>query len=318
MGKGVTCGCNCGCGPCVPPPALYFQVDALALTRNNVSISQPVVENTVGEPISTHDFGFDWQVGPAFTVGYRPTKMDFWEFNYFGLQDWDSRQSRTDVGALSLPGAFGAATGLHFGGFDNSGVPIQADTMNVDYSSTIDDGEVNYFWHPETPEVSWMVGFRYFHLAEAFDIFSTDTVGSSEYKVRTLNDLFVGQIGVRFRHCFCERFEVDWTGKVGVFGDNEQSLQTVTNIGDPAIADVSHREGHWAFIGSSSINGSYYLCKNWCVQGGYNCLFVDEVALAPDQLDFTDGPSTPAFGTTIHHGGRVFYHGAHLGLGIHW
>src|SRR4029077_17176510 len=54
MGKGNGCGCG-NCGPCVPAPDLYFSAEVLALTRDNDTQTQTVVQNSDpgGLPITT-------------------------------------------------------------------------------------------------------------------------------------------------------------------------------------------------------------------------------------------------------------------------
>jgi hypothetical protein len=306
-GKGNGCGCGCGGGPCVPPPDLYFTVGALVLTRNNDARSQAVVlqGGVSGDPqLGTRDLDFDWRTGPSFVLGYRPTKMDAWELSYFGLHDWDAQQV-VPGGDLNLPGSLGQLTNF-FG----------ANTMNVSYSSRIDNAELNYFWHERScPSIMWMAGFRYFHLDERFDILSLTDGGDGLYDVRTGNDLFGGQLGVRWRHC-CTRFECDVTAKAGAYDNSVGQAQSVFDVGTPR-AEISNgqHEADWAFVGDIGFNTSYYVCKNWSVMAGCNVMWVDGVALAPDQLAFSGTPS--AFGQ-LNRNGNILYEGAHVGLGCRW
>ena len=48
---------------------------------------------------------------------------------------------------------------------------------------------------------------------------------------------------------------------------------------------------------------------------GYNVMWVEGVALAPNQLDFTD---TPTSGTELRSTGGVFFHGANAGVVFQW
>ena len=93
--------CGCGnCGPCVPPPDVYFAVEGFSLWRDNQTERQDIV--TGGSPLTTGDFQFDFESGPRITVGVRPTKIDAWEITYFGLNSWDDRHSLTGTADLSL------------------------------------------------------------------------------------------------------------------------------------------------------------------------------------------------------------------------
>ncbi len=55
----------------------------------------------------------------------------------------------------------------------------------------------------------------------------------------------------------------------------------------------------------------YRLDDVWTLRGGYNLLWIEGVALAPDQLDFTD---TPTSGTSLDIDSGVFAHGFSAGL----
>ena len=290
----------------MPPPDWYFTAGALVLTRDNEARNQTVVENTTTSTtaLGTGDFDFAWITGPSFVLGYRPTKMDAWELSYFGLYDWNSAQTATGAANLSLPGDLGTT------GFFNG-----ASLVHVNYNSQVDDAELNYFWHHGCPDFMWMVGFRYFHLDEKFDITSTVTgSGSSAYDISTDNDLAGGQIGARWRHC-CNWFEWDVTAKAGAFGNSVGQEQVVTDATVIRDTDTGHHTGVWAFVGDLGSNVGIRLCPNWTLMGGYNVMWVDGVALAPDQLDFTD---TTSSGTGLDKGGHVFYQGAHVGLGCRW
>jgi hypothetical protein len=289
----------------VPPPDLYFTVDAMILTRNNQATDQAVITQTgTGDTLlSTEDFGFAYEVGPSITLGYRPTPWDAWEVSYFGAMDWDTRQSLVGAGDLNLPGALGAALDLNF---------ANADLMDVTYSSVIHNAEVNYLW--THGQVMWLVGFRYFHLGEDFDITSTGALGSTVYDVATKNNLYGGQIGARYRAGW-KRFNWDIFGKAGVYGNEAEQQQTVSNVGGIAIRDTNVRHGNSAFVGDVGVNFTFHLSKCWSVRGGYNALWVEDVALAPNQLDFTDSVVS---GNTLNANGGVFLHGAHAGFGCRW
>jgi hypothetical protein len=57
------------------------------------------------------------------------------------------------------------------------------------------------------------------------------------------------------------------------------------------------------------------LNDNWSLRLGYNVLGLGGVALAPDQLDFTD---TFVSGTDLHANGWIFAHGGLIGLQRTW
>jgi hypothetical protein len=306
QGKGVGCGCG-NCGPCVPPPDVYFAVEGFALHRDNDTLRQDIV--TGGSVLNTGDFDFNFETGPRITVGVRPTKIDAWEITYFGLNEWDDRHALTGSGDLSLPGDLGVAAGLNFTG---------ADSMIVTYSSEIHSAEFNYIWHElgcECQSLSFLGGFRYFHLDEDLDITSTVTgVGSSFYNTRLENDLYGAQIGIRWKRC-CHKWGGEAYAKAGAFGNSMVDRQVVANEDETPIRDIDFGRGRWSFVGELGATVSYKLCDCMEVIAGYNAIFVDGVALAPDQLDFTN---TPTSGQVLKSDGNLFLHGGHAGIAVRW
>ena len=72
--------------------------------------------------------------------------------------------------------------------------------------------------------------------------------------------------------------------------------------------------GTVAFIGDLNLSVGYQLSRVWAARCGYNLMWIDQVALAPDQLDFDI--SSP--GTHISTGGDVFLQGINVALEAHW
>jgi hypothetical protein len=306
MGKGVGCGCG-NCGPCVPPPDLYFTAEAMILTRDNATDPQTVVlAGATTSALTTGDFNFDWKAGPDLTLGYRPTPKDAWEITYFGLLDWHDVQSRTTTASdLSLPGALGGT--LFFNG---------ADTVVSSYTSRINDAEINYLWKPETgSNLMFLAGVRYFNVDERFDTLAESLGnGSSFYNIHTINNLWGAQTGARYHVCGVHwGWEID--GKVGVYGNNATQRQLVGVSGGALTRDAGQNEDNWAFVGQLDATITYNLGRYWELIAGYNVLWVDGLALAPDQLDFTN---TPSSGTSLNHNGSLLMHGIHAGIACRW
>ena len=72
--------------------------------------------------------------------------------------------------------------------------------------------------------------------------------------------------------------------------------------------------GNVAFVGDLNFSAAYYLDDVWALRFGYNLLWIEGVALAQNQLDFTD---TPDSGTTLRTAG-FFAHGINVGLQGTW
>lgn len=59
----------------------------------------------------------------------------------------------------------------------------------------------------------------------------------------------------------------------------------------------------------------YRLTDVWGIRAGYNLIWIDGLALAPNQFDFSD---TSVSGSNLVSGGGIFMNGANLGLEARW
>lgn len=299
------------CGSCYHCyPRSYASADVLFLKRDNHSANQSVVLDgaTLDTILTTNDLGFDAQSGLRLIAGVQLCPYITWEASYFGLHDWDSSITAVGNDDLRIPGDIALAS-LDF---------LDADTIRLDYSSKLHNAEINLVrelcW--EGVPIQWLVGFRYVRLSEEFNINSTDLdTGTSDYNIRTNNDLFGGQIGVRYREQSCG-WSWDISGKAGIYGNAAKQSTFLGDFDNTFIfRNLSVAGGRAAFAGELNFNLEYRLNCAWSIRGGYNLLWIEGVALAPDQLDFTDTPASSRF---LDRDGGVFYHGANVGLAARW
>jgi len=78
---------------------------------------------------------------------------------------------------------------------------------------------------------------------------------------------------------------------------------------------VTDRAGEVAMVADLNISAIYKLNCTWAIRAGYNLMWIEGIATAPDQLDFTD---TAQSGTVIQTKGGEFFHGVNLGLEARW
>lgn len=168
--------------------------------------------------------------------------------------------------------------------------------------------------------VEWIAGFRYINLDEELNIVAQrDVIGAVEegtYNIRTSNHLYGAQVGARLRRT---RGEFGWeaTGKVGIFGNDVEQVQTAIDFPNfPLRPTVSSRGGEVAFLGELNLSALYQLSEVWNVRAGYSVMFIDGLALAPDQLDFNF--ATTPNGNQLHDGGDLFLQGVNVGLEARW
>jgi hypothetical protein len=135
------------------------------------------------------------------------------------------------------------------------------------------------------------------------------------YGVRTSNNLFGGQIGARGRLTW-ERWALEGWAKAGLMGAYQrQSQDTVVDylgfVQRPAATSAATEVG---FVGDINLSAIYRLNDVWGIRAGYNTIWINGVALAPNQYSFAaKGPVT-----TVSNGSGIFLHGANLGLEARW
>jgi hypothetical protein len=307
---GPSCAAADGCSG--PHHCWYGQLEALFLDRDNRSdeVAVILVEDEASSfpgdtVLTTGDADFDWDFGLRAVLGWRKDECRAWEVGYFGIFDWSGSALAEGNNNLAIPGDLGLAS-LDF---------FAADVIRLDYDADLHSAEINYVL--SYCELSLLAGFRYVSLDEEFNIQATDAdTGTSDYNIRTTNDLYGVQIGARFERRSC-RWGWHVTGKAGLFGNATEQTQFVTEF-PPGFFLRSERSADGdsvAFVGEINLSVIYQLNCVWSLRGGYNLLWIEGVALAPDQLDFTD---TATSGTELRDDGGLFAHGVNLGLEARW
>lgn len=311
-----------------PCPCFYGQVGALFMQRQPLILNQAIVvdPNTNTTFLSTSDLNSNFDPGLFATVGMQLSNNRALEFSYFGLFDGN-------VSAAAVapdPAAF-----LIFPNNFVGNVFVDMDTTLVNYSSSLQSFAVNLLcccgccdkcccqcgcpeYHCRS--VSWFAGFSYLNLYEQLNITAQRTVAGAleegTYNIRTNNNLFGGQLGARLRRTQ-GRYGWDATGWAGIFGNDAQQTQTVTDFpAFPLRPTVTTSQGGVAFAGGANLSGLYALTNVWNLRAGYSALWIQGLALAPDQLDFNfaGAPS----GNVLHNGGGMFLHGVNVGLEGRW
>ncbi len=290
----------------------YGFKEALFLERDNQSKVPSVIRITdegnalPGTTVlSSDDSKFNFKPGARLLLGWRKDSERAVEVSYFGIYDWNAKSTAIGTNNLAIPSDLGLAS-LDF---------FAADRMELRYKSQLNNAEANLVRNFGKRSV--LVGFRWMSLSEKFNINATDSdSGTSDYNIRTTNNLFGGQIGVR-QSISVGRLSFDVTGKSGLFGNAAHQTQSVTDFPSGFFLRdrVSSSGGQAAFVGDLNLSASYRLTRMLGIRSGYNLLWGEGVALAPNQLDFTD---TATSGTGLNTRDGFFAHGASVGLEGRW
>jgi hypothetical protein len=309
-------------------PSVYAQVDALFMTRQPRFTQQPMmVDDETGTTLlSTSDLDFNYEPGLRATVGMRHCGGRALEFSYFGLCQGDAS-------------AFAEGEFLTFRGDVGGNVFPWMDRVHANYSSWLHSFELNLpccsgccesdcgkgkggdggkgCGEVRCRSFEWFGGFRYVNLGEKLNIVAQGAEEGEQgsYNLRTANHLYGAQLGARLRR-WQGSFGWEATGKAGIFGNDSQQRQTLTDFPSQTLRSESRSGGGVAFVGEVNVSALVRLTDVWNIRTGYNVMWIEGLALAPDQLDF-DFATDPS-GNQLRNGGGMFLHGVNVGLEARW
>jgi hypothetical protein len=291
--------------------------------RNRGFADQPIAINnaTSQTVLSTSNLNSGPIGGLRALVGFHVDDVPI-ELGYFGLFGGSASAGVASAtpNAFTLPDGLGRAADVFVG----------ANQINVQYNSQINGAEINLpcchcccdcdcDGNKRCRSWEWLVGFRYLSLRENLDVFGVRTVAGApengDYNIQTHNDLFGGQVGARFRRCL-GRFSWEATGKAGIYGNDAGQTQYVQDFPNFALRPtIGTDQGQVAFLGELNLTAIYQLNDIWGLRAGYNLIFIDGVALAPDQFDFS---FTPTSGSAVNTAGHLVLQGVNVGLEARW
>jgi len=195
--------------------------------------------------------------------------------------------------------------------------PAQA--MEWDYASQLYNAEFNVRWSPCCP-ITLLAGFRWVNLGESLQGELSPSTVSGEppfWHGTTRNNLYGFQIGADAKIFERGRFSIDGLAKVGLF-DNDAEQTTAVSVIHKSVYAASDSINRAAFVGETGLQCKYQATKRLVLRIGYEAIWLEGVALAPEQVQETyittrmRNSSVQALGVNCNSG--VFYHGATAGL----
>ena len=325
-------------GGCAAVRWYDFAVDFMSLRREDAGRRVNFASLGINGPIvlDSNDLDFDAESSFRFSAMFQVGPGSNLEFTYFGLFFWDDRAVATSANN-DLFSAFSSFGLVGPGGFtetDNS------DLQFIDYESSFDSFEVNFRQRWMAPNCrfqgSWLCGVRYFKLDEDFNYFTQSTANtipadpilgtpailpSLNNNINVHNNMTGAQIGGDLWMCVLPGLRVGAEGKAGVYGNRIAVENTIAvNTGAaPVVEDLVRNDV--SFLGEVNLMATYRLNYNWTLRGGYQFLYVDGVALGPENFNPTAPVSLDPASTrvaTVNDNGSVFYHGWFIGTEFMW
>jgi hypothetical protein len=258
---------------------------------------------------------------------------------YFGLNDWEQSAAAdatvitaTDGNLYSFFSDFGVDPDE---GFDDSDRSVR---HSVNYKSTLNNGEFNLRRRWAEPsgflQGSWLAGIRYFHLSETLDFHAVgqnnNTVNANQlrffdYTTKARNQLAGFQVGGDLWLNLIPGVKLGGELKGGIFGNHSSQATRFTANSVPFGPTPSISEyvtdGKTAYLVQASTQAVYRLTYAWTLRGSYQLIYVDNVALAAENIN----PEPPGFSLTnasrnirVNNDGEVLYTGFTVGAEYMW
>ncbi len=308
---------DCACGP----RWFNVSVEALYWKREDVSRLQNFASDGIAGPIvlSTDDLDFDNELGFRATARYDVGPSSNIEASFTGVFNWAAAAQVTDAGnnLYSILSDYGIDPA---GGYVETDA---ADLQRLEYSTNLNSVDLSWRHHWMAPNMrlqgSWLVGARYTNLEETFRYITTAGTDFLTYRTITHNNLIGFQTGGDLYACVLPGLVFGGELKAGVYGNRaEQDTSILATSIDPAQREEA-TSTEIALIAEGGASIVYQLSPGWSLRAGYTFLFMDGVALAPENFNgaapFAGGPARPI---TINSNGNVLYHGPTAGLEWMW
>ncbi|MGQ9562244.1 MAG: hypothetical protein ACUVTH_01835 [Thermogutta sp.] len=342
--EGTAACCEiCGAGYDCPRLWTWYN-GAKILGRGRARPKSVSLDRTGAELLNVNNLGFDVAGGYETRVQYYlgndlENRDQFFEFVYWGLNEWKDELSVRGQRLTYDPGGNSFTAGNLFT-FYNFTDFNYADLHRIRYESEINNFELNWWFKPRPrpdrlallPNGKWQrqcqpgtyfnyaFGLRGLSFDEGFIFASSGSIVSAggtdalegRQTIIAKNDTFgfqlVGELLFR-RH----RFE--WGARVKaapMFNWAEQTTD-ITLAHSPGHVVRYAKDDDVCFMGEVTILASYRILPRMRAFASYDMMWLDGVALAPEQLDFSlQSPGV------INDNGTVFFQGVSLGFDVVW
>jgi hypothetical protein len=282
-------------------------VEVLAMNRDN-STDRVIVQDTdtLANLFNSEEMDLGWEAGGRARLKFMGSSGIAIEGVYMKTGTFDAENTVNGNNDLQIPFPLAGVTVDFFG----------ADQMNLRYTSSIESAECNVIY--PFGNFQLLGGYRFFGIDEAFRIQSRDDDDgdTSDYNTSVFNNLNGGQIGILGQWELLGLLFFDFDVKFGIFGNATSQNQIVRDLNNSVVVRNTTGKGEGAaYVTELGIRAVVPMGATFNITCGYNVFFMDRVALAPDQLDFTNNAAS---GTRIHQKGDLVMQGVTLGLNARW
>ena len=329
----------------VPPrPNWYVVADGAAIRRNPVGnfdfaslgLLPTGSAGPVNAVLSTGNFNYDFRAAGRVLIGHTFNECLQIEGIYTGVSEAENSAAVRDA----TPNVLGGTGNLFspFGGF--GAIPVDNLDYNnfaqIRYTSSLQSFELNIRRQlpmpPERLTASILFGVRYIDLPEDFQYFTqsdmvvnpppnppTPGVVANTIHVATSNQMVGPQIGALFEFYVENRWWVNVEMKAALMNNRARQITDYQNVinGTVGAASFSRQEDHTSFAGDLVLTFVYRWSPHVTTRLGYQALWLQDLALAPDNFSTNieivrQGPAQ------LNHNAGTVYHGPFAGIALGW
>ena len=308
--------------PASQPESIYtLTVDTLFFKLEHAVPQALIINNFTNQSVlNTQDINVGFQTGPRIYASYMTEEGTSFDLGYFGVYNWGSH-TQFNGGNFRVPGQLGLSA-VDFN---------TANAMDYGQEGNLNSLELNLAFGQPDGWVKYLVGLRYFRLNENLALTAANAPNAllpqfpfgrtSTYSIAAENELFGIQAGTRMRRCG-KWFDTTLDLKAGIYDNNATQVTQLTDLGDTEqLRSFNATRPVPCFAAEGNLAISYNINSQWSIHGGYNVVWLANVARATDQLDFT---TTTAVGGTNVSGDQIVFrngalvHGGNIGVEVHW
>ncbi|MGC3969074.1 MAG: BBP7 family outer membrane beta-barrel protein [Pirellulales bacterium] len=294
------------CGPAVRAcyQHVYISTDAWWMHRNDATWKNLAQSGTTGAILGrSRDPDFNLESIPKLTIGKAFCDWTI-EANAIYKDDIDAH---TDTTAGNVNSVW---FGLQPIGSDYRLASGQRFELNDEFHSY----EANVINTVEF--INWMVGVRYVEFNERLGVVSMQPGSMSNADIFTHNRMLGGQVGLRAKYDW-ELYGFESNFKFGFYYNDANTGTRVRDFNNTVVIRDAQTNGqNEACLTEFNVIFTYNPTMHFGLRAGYQFMYINEIALAPDQIiPANDGIAT---GFQQNAKGDMFMHGPMLGAEWKW
>ena len=239
----------------------------------------------------------DFHTGMRFTAARRWANTCELEFTYFGIGGFNGSESMSADGVVFRAPGMAPITGV-------------GSQFQFDYRSQIHSGE--FLLRHRRDWLGYSAGIRLMEVQEELTgaLLGTEAAPLTFWQTHANNHLIGLQVGSDITLRRSERFRANVAMKIGLYNNHASQMSRSGQAGTVALTSEDDLA---AYVGEIDFTAAWQISTHLAIRGGYQLMWIDNVALAPQQINYNNLVTGAG---TLYTDGQIFAHGASVGLEV--